>query len=471
MAARWSEVPNNLLEDIFQRLFLKDHLGFSSVCSSWRSACVENRYLPSRRYVGLLVPGKTADSETRRLLEPVQGEYNNNNSPINVPVPHRYYCCGSSFGWLVLINDDLDMQFFNPISGAKLQLPSANTLVSPSASWGLKRFGKHYVTKAFLSCDPSSLTSRAMVLVIYGGYNLAFSIPGDKSWRVIATGEHGSGPDVREYSDAIFHKKKFYVVYNSAPPPGGVVTCDLSDIENPIVADYAPPPRCEIFHMTRYLVEANGDLFQLRRQFQYDLNPHSDLDSDCDDYHCDGYEVNNKDEVREGDDSDDDRDEVNQKDGVREGDDIDEVKQTNDEDREGDENDNDRDEVEGDESESEEDIKESCRRYRTSRFKVYKLIECNGCDTRRWEKVKSIGDNAFFVGYNSSFSLSTTDYLGCKPNSIYFTDCRTPYTDSLEPIRHDVGIFNLEDKSIQDIYPLDSKPVRPPAFWFTPIPW
>ncbi|KAL5702475.1 hypothetical protein ACHQM5_027689 [Ranunculus cassubicifolius] len=471
-AASWSEVPKNLLEDIFERLFLGDHLGFSSVCSSWRSACVENRYLPSR-CVGLIVPGEIPDSETRRLLEPVQGEYNNNNNPINVPVPHRYHCCGTSFGWLVLIDDDLDMQLLNPITGAKIELSSGTTLVSPSTKWGFEKFGKHFVRKAVLSCDPACSTSETTVFVICGGYCLAFSRPADKSWRVIAKGEHGSGPGLREYCDAIFHKDKFYVVYNSPPPPGGVLTCDLSDTDNPIVADYAPSPRCEIFNMTRYLVESNGELFQLRRHFTYDLErPYNDIDSDCDDFHCDGGcgEVTQNDEAHDGDD----RDEVNQNDEVHKGTDSNndrgEVNQ-NDEVVEGGENDDDRDGVESDESEGESDFNELARRYRTSRFKVYKLIDCGGYHARKWKKVKIIGDKAFFVGKNSSFSLSTSDYLGCKPNSIYFTDCKTLHKASLEPIRHDVSIFNMEDKSIQNIYPLDSKPMRPSAFWFTPIPW
>ncbi|KAF5199554.1 hypothetical protein FRX31_010866 [Thalictrum thalictroides] len=95
---------------------------------------------------------------------------------------------------------------------------------------------------------------------------------------------------------------------------------------------------------------------------------------------------------------------------------------------------------------------EELRRYRTVKFVLYKLRE--GEEIKCWEKVENIGDRAFFVGYNSSFSVAASDFKGCRANSIYFTDDDSFLCEDLpEPIRHDNGIFKLEDQSVESIYP------------------
>ncbi|PIA40959.1 hypothetical protein AQUCO_02300021v1 [Aquilegia coerulea] len=288
MAVDWSELPKDLLQQICTRLLLPDHYGFSSVCSSWRSVALVNR---GKRFVGLIVPGETKDSETRRLFNPLQCDSDNNKNPPKVPVPHRYYCCGSSLGWLVLVDDNFDMNLFNPLSGAKFQLPSSTTLPPPLPTF--RRFSKYYVDKALLSCDPCSANSsqNLVVFVICGSHRrLAFCKLGDKSWRPITSISH------RDYTDAIFYEQKFYAIYN----PGGLVSCDVSDT-HPRVIEYARRPRGEIFWHTRYLVESKGELFQLRRNTRFDLDDEPyESDSDYDDDY--DHHVNN---IKYGDDSED----------------------------------------------------------------------------------------------------------------------------------------------------------------------
>ena len=67
---------------------------------------------------------------------------------------------------------------------------------------------------------------------------------------------------------------------------------------------------------------------------------------------------------------------------------------------------------------------------RTITFKVYKL------DQDRWVKVKNLGDQVFFLGKDSSFSVSATEYSGCKGNCIYFTD------------ENGIGVFDQETDNI-----------------------
>ncbi|KAF5199548.1 hypothetical protein FRX31_010860 [Thalictrum thalictroides] len=562
MAGGWSELPKDMLQQIFSRLLLPDHYGFSSVCSSWRSVALLNR---GNRFLGLIVPGETKDSETRRLFDPLQCDSVNNKNPPKVPVPHKHYCCGSSFGWLVLVDDCFDMHLFNPLSGAKLPLPSSATLPPPLPTF--RSFSKYYVDKALLSCDPFNPNSsqNLVVFVICGSHRrLAFCKLGDKLWSPITSISR------RDYVDAIFYEQKFYAIYN----PGGLVSCDVSNT-HPRVIDYARRPRGEVFWHTRYLVECRGKLFQLRRNIQFDLDDEpyesdSDYDDDYDyDYHVNNIDYGdysedgkvdsqNGDNIGDlGDKSDhgvvnnytgdmndqcevvsdrvevdnhtdhkddqneesvygvvddnlkaDNNDQCNESDHGKvhnhNGNNNNQSDHGEDDERIGDNDDqsddsahsenddnhignndeqSDQEEVvsqnDDNDGQNDDDIDrvESMRRYKTIGFKIFKLTESNQCrqcskPCYTWEKVEGLGDNAFFVGFSSSFSVSALDFFGCKSNSVYFTESRTPFEDIAEPIRHDLGIYNVQEKSVEAVYPIDSKPTRPPAiFWPTPIPW
>ncbi|XP_059453344.1 uncharacterized protein LOC132183895 [Corylus avellana] len=103
----------------------------------------------------------------------------------------------------------------------------------------------------------------------------------------------------------------------------------------------------------------------------------------------------------------------------------------------------------------------------TDSFEVYKLVldHESGRVVKRVE-VKNIGDDALFLGDNYSISVSASAFLGCRPNFIYYTD---DYIDTMPyypngPI--DMGIFNLEDRSIQLHYkPNPSHKHKSPPIW------
>ncbi|PIA46055.1 hypothetical protein AQUCO_01600375v1 [Aquilegia coerulea] len=65
------------------------------------------------------------------------------------------------------------------------------------------------------------------------------------------------------------------------------------------------------------------------------------------------------------------------------------------------EDDGDEDEDDGSDGSEEEEVPG----YQAIEFIVLKLEESDG--SRKWVEVKSIGDNALFLGYNTSFSLSS----------------------------------------------------------------
>lgn len=81
-------------------------------------------------------------------------------------------------------------------------------------------------------------------------------------------------------------------------------------------------------------------------------------------------------------------------------------------------------------------------------FKVYKLDLLDE-EGGRWIEVKSLGDQAFFLAMDCSFSVLAQEVAGCKGNCIYFTDQNDLNLALREVTRPESSVFNLEDHSIQ----------------------
>ncbi|XP_015889781.2 F-box protein At2g26160-like [Ziziphus jujuba] len=78
---------------------------------------------------------------------------------------------------------------------------------------------------------------------------------------------------------------------------------------------------------------------------------------------------------------------------------------------------------------------------KTVDFKVYKLDETWG----KWVEATDLGDQAFILSGDISFSVFVSDFDTCKGNCIYFKD---RYDCSLFSFGQDGCIFNLVDRSI-----------------------
>ncbi|KAL5994429.1 hypothetical protein ACLOJK_024479 [Asimina triloba] len=99
--------------------------------------------------------------------------------------------------------------------------------------------------------------------------------------------------------------------------------------------------------------------------------------------------------------------------------------------------------------------------YRTASFEVYKL-DLSG--PMKWVEVTSLGNHIVFLGDNSSFSVSASDFPVSKRNCIYFTD---DHFEQYEPTPQgffDVGVYNFEDRSIELCYPIDNAEMPPPIW-------
>jgi hypothetical protein len=106
--------------------------------------------------------------------------------------------------------------------------------------------------------------------------------------------------------------------------------------------------------------------------------------------------------------------------------------------------------------------------YRTLLFGLFRM----DFDKETWVSMTSLDDQAAFVGGNHSASVLTCDLPGCEKNSVYFTD---DYWERMNEDYlyggHDMGVYNLKDKSVKHFYQLDALKIQPPPCWFLPNPW
>ncbi|XP_028075419.1 uncharacterized protein LOC114277686 [Camellia sinensis] len=89
-----------------------------------------------------------------------------------------------------------------------------------------------------------------------------------------------------------------------------------------------------------------------------------------------------------------------------------------------------------------------------------------------WVQIKSIGNQALFLGGNHSVCVSSLEFPGCQSNCIYYTDQTHVYFARYVchgPAGDDWGVFNLEDGSFRSLHipNLYKKLVLPPI-WVVP---
>ncbi|KAI8569553.1 hypothetical protein RHMOL_Rhmol02G0287200 [Rhododendron molle] len=89
--------------------------------------------------------------------------------------------------------------------------------------------------------------------------------------------------------------------------------------------------------------------------------------------------------------------------------------------------------------------------YGTKEFRVFKV---DLKDLAWAEELHSLGDNALFVGHNSSISVRASNFQGIKPSCIYYTGdyIYNGVSRFLERGRKDTGIYNMKDRSVAPCY-------------------
>lgn len=97
-------------------------------------------------------------------------------------------------------------------------------------------------------------------------------------------------------------------------------------------------------------------------------------------------------------------------------------------------------------------------------FKVYELgVEKTGEYKKNLVEVESLGERVIFLGQNASVLVMASQFPGFKGNRIYFTNLFE------SPVRClDLGIFDMEDKTIKPLFPNGVHPTFSFAIWIAP---
>ena len=444
--SNWADLPCDVFFQIMCRLCSDDTIISSAVCKSWHSLLKSVGKLPLPPSCPWLMlaeeseqSDKINDEESR-----TRGFFNLRNDKVHnfkLPEVAGRRCFGASFGWLLTIGTDLQINLLHPFSKYLLCLPPVATFrcqyefkVTPE---GLRRM---FLKKVVLSRSPWNPATREcdcdwVVMVIYGEYQqLAFTRPGYKGWVDITNTR-------KRYADIAFYKGKFYAVHFD----GTLVVCRIDDNKKLKAKAVAPPPeginlKIQI-HIQKYIVESSGDLLFVARfrggKFYSRLNDFSyEEDSESD---SDYSESESSDEDSEDDfDNEDSEDDFESEDSENVVEDEDSENAVEDEDSK-------------DESD-EEGFDKNDNPYVTIGFTVQKLKRCTqegSIFKYKWVKVDSLGDQALFVGNSSSLSLTASSLNGIKPNCIYFTDDDlTHFNCTRNGGGFDMGVYRMEDARI-----------------------
>lgn len=223
MAGGWSSLPGDLLEEVLDHLSSDaDHVHIHQVCNHWRASTSP---LPVSR------PWIVAGRSRRSGLVPL-GEYSlwlpRGVRRMDVGAPAGLlYCCGTSRGWLALLDDDQSptrLVLWEPLSNTEIPLPCLNP-----------------VTQVFLSDDP--LTSSDWVVIagqLKGEIRqkTLFWQPGDAAWSMLY--ELGTSA----IDTVAFHGGKIYYIDMLRH----VVICDLN------IGTTSPPKCVWILHVCSVVI-------------------------------------------------------------------------------------------------------------------------------------------------------------------------------------------------------------------------
>lgn len=131
--SRWSEFPKELCEAVLSKSSLKGILRFKAVCPSWGAAvdeCTKSSSftcLPETSWLVLPQDLNKDEAIDGSRFYSLEGSFYSSN--ISMPEESRdAICFGSSHGWLVLLNNQLEFMISSPLlSGIQLPLPPLNT--------------------------------------------------------------------------------------------------------------------------------------------------------------------------------------------------------------------------------------------------------------------------------------------------------------------------------------------------------
>ncbi|XP_030950845.1 F-box protein SKIP23-like [Quercus lobata] len=276
MAVDWTQLPRDILEAISKNLTIyTDYLRFQAVCHTWRISVPKiPHHLPPQLPWLMLPLSQQSQSQSHR---PFLDLSDHKIHLLNLPeaASHLKRRCGSSHGWLVILDETPTILLLNPLTRAKLNLPPLFTFPNV-VTFNYSEIGKEYalrslsgniyrrslkemrdsfIKKLVLSSSPALNTNFVALAILNQTGDLVFCKNGDQAWTFIH--------DARFFcEDVIYDNDLFYAVDKN----GGVAVCDVHGENSPSVSiiERFETPRIFGGDM-QYLVKSGDDLLLVTR--------------------------------------------------------------------------------------------------------------------------------------------------------------------------------------------------------------
>ncbi|CAL4949186.1 unnamed protein product [Urochloa decumbens] len=405
-ASDWSQLQQDLLVSIFSRLEFPDLVHSGAVCMPWYLS-----YSAVRRF---------------RLCSPNQGPYivySSGDREINTATLHNLctnkmyhvtlpdppfitrHVIGSSHGWLVTADEQSNLHLLNPITGAQIALPPAESIEGVRPTFTADGILSGYRI-GFLALESKSVLSNHKFFDSKETRCTSTIRIGEARWTWINTMECCC-----YYHDIFFNDDNalFYAIRGS----GEIHTIDLSG-QSPVVK-VALNVLPEITGYSRYILRAPwGDLLQVLRE--YGPGP-QDIQTD------DEYQLNNEEQMLE--------------------------------------------EVSSDEQlgvDIEDPVDDFEVHVPVDRVTVHMVDLAK----QKLTEIKNLRDHTIFIGFNRSFMLHARDFPSINPNCVYVTDDNKKYIHAHPFNGRRFGYLNLKDASLTELSFSDALLHWPPPVWFRP---
>ncbi|GAV56692.1 DUF295 domain-containing protein, partial [Cephalotus follicularis] len=284
MAVDWTQLPQDIIETISKNLRIyTDYLNFRWVCHTWRSSTPKiPHHLPPQ--LPLLMV-----SQSPQQQQPHQSSrcafFNISNNKLrflNLPeLSHRNRHCGSSQGWLIILDESPIVLLLNPLTRAKIYLPPLSSfphivrfsysdmgseygLRSPSGghrTLDSNQMRDRFIKKVVLSSSPSEGTDFVAIAILNNSGGLAYCRNGDTGWTIIQDAHS-------YYEDVISYKGVFYAVDKF----GEIAVCNVRG--GHVGVSFIETPS-QIGGDMQYLVELGGEFLLVTRfiHLEPDIEP------------------------------------------------------------------------------------------------------------------------------------------------------------------------------------------------------
>ncbi|KAM0939149.1 hypothetical protein DsansV1_C21g0167531 [Dioscorea sansibarensis] len=257
------DLRKDIMGDITKYLPLKDYIRFGAIRSSWSAKAIGRYHAPDHGFPLLIVNDDSPEGNPRLFNIFTQKFY-----PLDLP--RGYRCCGSSRGWLVMMNSSMKMFLLNPFSKTQIELPSF--LLSEEEYGSFKQISENsgqliheilldrLILKAVLSADPDECLDYVIMVISMNISDLKYWRSGDPSWTRAEILDH-------KFYDVIWYKGAFCALSMVNEVIGVSLNPDLK------FKQIAPPAR-RTFGNCSYLVDCMGDLLIIKRTTEETYTEH-----------------------------------------------------------------------------------------------------------------------------------------------------------------------------------------------------